>query len=298
MSEFHDRAVEAARTVALRADDSPRTIARALQAPLLPALGTAPADRLDRIDRAFAARVAPWEARDAAPVNKQRLVTPWPDILAFFAVTSAMASATGAGRLTGGTSLNSLPVVAPTVIISLAIALVLFAIGAFFAQRERAILLAQYEDSRAVERSGVLWASVALGAIGLIAMVIRLATDDVIPTAIAATALSALSLVASVVLALGARRTAKASASGGKFIHRPRGTARGRQRNEAISASEDARDEVAAALESVSADTRAVVADAYAAAVAEVAARRVLPAAALKRLTPADWIAARYDVEI
>lgn len=299
MSDPRSRAVSAAQALPLTADDSPRGVARSLQAPLLAGLDPAIEERLAAVDRRFAARVAVWESGAEQPARRPRLVTPWPDVFGSLAVAGAMASAAGMGRLTGGTALNSLPVVAPTVLVSYALAFVLFVVGVVFVRRERTTLLAEYEDSRAVTRDTVLWTSVIFAAICTIAMIIRLATDDdVFPAAIAAAAVSVVGVIVTVVLAIGARRLAKASASGGKLIHRPRGTARGRQRNEAISASEDARDEAAAALEAVAPATRDEIADAYAAAVAEVAARRVLAAPTLKRLTPADWIAARYDVEV
>ena len=296
MSDLQAQAVRAAQSAALTADDAPRTVARALQEPLVAALGHTAAERLAQVDRRFASRVARWESGADKPARGPRLVTPWPDLPALLAVASAMGAAAGAGRLTGGTALNSLPVVAPTVIISLGIAFVLLAVGAIFARRERETLLAQYEDSAAVVRSGYLWATTALAVVTLIAMIVRLATDDVIPSAIIATALSGVAVAVTLLLAVSAQRLANASAAGGKLIHVARGSAHGRQRNEAISASEDARDEAAEVLESSS--VRDQLSDAYAAAVAEVTARRVLPPQTVKRLAPTDWIAARYDVEV
>ena len=296
MSELRAQAVRAAQSLALTADDAPRTVARALQEPLVAALGPTGAERLAQVDRRFASRVARWESGADQPERGPRLVTPWPDLPALLAVAWAMGAAAGAGRLTGGTALNSLPVVAPTVIISLGIGFVLLAVGAVFARREREALLAQYEDSAAVVRSGYLWATTALALVTLVAMIVRLATDDVIPTAVVATVLSGVAVVVAVLLALSAQRLANASAAAGKLIHVPRGSAHGKQRNEAISASEDARDEAAEVLESSS--VREQVSDAYAAAVAEVTARRILPPKAVKRLSPTDWIAARYDVEV
>lgn len=297
MTDLRSRAVAAAQGLGLTSDDSPRSVARGLQDPLLTSLEPGTRDRLAAVDRRFAARVAVWEAGVETPPRAPRLVTPWPDFLGSLAVAGAMASALGMGRLTGGTEMNSLPVVAPTVIWGSVIAFALFGVGLVFVRRERQALLAEYENSRAVTRETVLATSALFAAICLIAMVVRLLTDEVFPAAIAAAVVAALSAVLTLLLAIGARRLAKASAAGGKWIQRPRGTARGRQRNEALSASEDARDEAAAALEPVSPEMREDLADAYAAAVAEVIERRVLPAKTVKRLTPGDWIAARYDVE-
>lgn len=298
MSDIRTRALSVAQSVPLAEDSTPREVARALQEPLLETLGQAQAEGIAHADRRFASRVGAWESGGATPDRGPRLVTPWPDIFGSLAVASAMASAAGAGRLTGGTALNSLPVVAPTVVVSFAIAFVLLAVGVVFARRERAALLAEYEDSRAVTREALLWAAVAFAVVATIAMIVRLATDEVFPLAIIATVVSGIGLVVTVILAIGARRIARRSASGGKLIHRARGTTRGSQRNEAISASEDARDEAAAALESVSPAAREDISGAYADAVAEVASRKVLPARTLKRLAPQDWIAARYDVEV
>lgn len=283
--------------MSLTSSDAPRSVARALQAPVVSSLDPAVAEQLERIDRRFAARVAAWESGPVEAENAHRFVTPWPDLLAMLAVASAMGAAAGAGRLTGGTEFNTLPVVAPTVIVSLAIAFVCFLIGAAFARRERGALLAQYENSRAVERAGVLWASVLLGSIAVIAMVVRLVTDTVIVSAVVALGVSVVTLAVSVGLAVSAQRTAYASAAKGRLIRRPRATTTSGRRYEAISASEDARDEAATVFETVPPAERERVEEAYAAAVAEVAARRILPAKTLKRLRPGDWIAARYDVE-
>ncbi|MHC2999885.1 hypothetical protein [Microbacterium sp. HJ5] len=290
--------VEVARSVPLSGDERPRDIARTLQQPLVEGLDQATAERLARADRTFAARVAEWEARAGEkPARQRRLVTPWPDLVAIFAVASAMGAAAGAGRLTGGTPMNSLPVVAPTVVISLSIALLLLAAGALFARRERSTLLAQYEDSAAVSRSGFLGASAALSVVALIAMIVRLLTDDVFPLAVVATVMAGVTTVVTVALAISAYRLARASASGGKLIHRSRRTAQGSLRNEALSASEDARDQAADALEATTPSVRDELAAAYQEAVSQLAARKILPSATLKRLTPSDWIAARYDVE-
>lgn len=298
MSELPGRAVDAARTLPLAGDETPRDIARAVQAPLIAALDATTAERLARVDRTFAARVAGWETHDdERPVTRQRLVTPWPDFAAIFAVASAMGAAAGAGRLTGGTPANSLPVVAPTVVISLSIALLLLVAGAIFARRERAALLAQYEDSAAVSRSGFLGASAALAVVALIAMVVRLLTDDVFPLAVVATVMSGITAAIAIVLAVSGHRLARQSASGGKLIHRSRRTVHGSLRNEALSASDDARDQAAEALESATPAAREELAAAYEAAVAEIAGRKILAPRVLKRLSPADWIAARYDVQ-
>lgn len=298
MSDLRSVATTAAQSLPLSAEETPRSIARTLQAPLLEAAGGDLGQLLAPVDRRFAARVSPWESRATETPRRPRLVTPWPDILGALAVGWAMASAAGMGRLTGGTDLNSLPVVAPTVIVSYAIAFVLFAVGAGFVRRERPTLLAEYEDSRAVTRDTALWTSVIFAAVCLIAMVIRLLTDEGFPLAFAAAAVSAIGLLLTVLLAIAGRRLAKATAAGGKFIHRPRATTDARRRYEAISASEDARDEAAAALDTLSQADRGDFAEAYAAAVAEVAARRILPAKTITRLQPGDWIAARYDVEV
>ncbi|MCW3493212.1 hypothetical protein [Microbacterium sp. SSM24] len=298
MTELRDCAVATAQTLPLTPDAAPRAVARGLQESLLTSLELGIRDRLATVDRRFAARVAVWESgADKAP-RAPRMVTPWPDFLGSLAVAGAMASAAGMGRLTGGTEMNSLPVVAPTVIVSYAVAFVLFAVGVVFVRRERDALLAEYEDSRAVTRETVLGTSALFAVICLIAMIVRLFTDDVFPAAIAATAVAVLGAIVTLLLAVGAWRLAKASAAGGKWIQRPKGTVRGRQRNEALSASEDARDEAAAVLEDVSPETRDELAEAYAAAAAEIASRRVLPAKTVKRLVPGDWIAARYDVEV
>ncbi len=274
MSELPGRAVDAARTLPLAGDETPRDIARAVQAPLIAALDATTAERLARVDRTFAARVAGWETHgDERPATRQRLVTPWPDFVAIFAVASAMGAAAGAGRLTGGTPANSLPVVAPTVVISLSIALLLLAAGAIFARRERAALLAQYEDSAAVSRSGFLGASAALAVVALIAMVVRLLTDDVFPLAVVATVMSGITAAIAIVLAVSGYRLARQSASGGKLIHRSRRTVHGSLRNEALSASDDARDQAAEALESATPAAREELAASYEAAVAEIAGR-------------------------
>ena len=299
MSELPGRAVDAARTLPLAGDETPRDIARAVQAPLIAALDATTAERLARVDRTFAARVAGWETHgDERPATRQRLVTPWPDFAAIFAVASAMGAAAGAGRLTGGTPANSLPVVAPTVVISLSIALLLLVAGAIFARRERAALLAQYEDSAAVSRSGFLGASAALAVVALIAMIVRLLTDDdVFPLAVVATVMSGITAAIAIVLAVSGYRLARQSASGGKLIHRSRRTVHGSLRNEALSASDDARDQAAEALESATPAAREELAAAYEAAVAEIAGRKILAPRVLKRLSPSDWIAARYDVQ-
>lgn len=298
MRDLRTLAVTTAQSLPLTPGESPRTIARALQAALLADLDSRTRERLDAVDRRFAARVARWESGADEPRRGPRLVTPWPDILGSLAVAWAMGSALGMGRLTGGTDLNSLPVVAPTVIVSYAIAFVLFAVGAVFVRRERQTLLAEYEDSRAVTRDTALGTSAIFAAVCLIGMIVRLVTDDVFPAAIAALAVSVLGVIVTVLLAIGARRLARATAAGGKFIHRPRGSDRGRQRNEALSASDDARDEAADAFDSVPVPAVEEIGDAYAAAVAEIASRRVLPAKTIKRLQASDWIAARYDVEV
>lgn len=299
MSTLRADAVEVARTLPLTPGDSVRSIARALQEPLLRGVGRTATERLERVDREFTARVSGWEMRsEERPARAPRLVTPWPDFVGLLAVGWAMGSAAGAGRLTGGTPMNSLPVVAPTVIISLAIALLVFLAGAIFARRERDALLAQYVEAAAVSRSGFILASAIFALVALIAMIVRLLTDDVFPAAVLATVMTAVTTVATIVLGVAAQRLAKAGASGGKLIPRIRGSAQGRARNEAISASEDARDQTADALASAAPSTRDEIADAYAAAVAEVAARRVLPPSTVKRLSPADWIAARYAVEV
>jgi type IV secretory pathway TrbL component len=129
-------------------------------------------------------------------------------------------------------------------------------------------------------------------------MIIRLIVEAVSAMAVAATVVSGLTLVITLVVAVAARRLAKAGAAGGRLIHRPRRSTAGSQRNEAISASEDARDEAAAVIQDVDPETREAVAHAYRAAVAEVAARRVLPARTLKQLSPDDWLAARYAVDV
>lgn len=299
MSTLRTDAIDVARTLPLATDDSARSVARALQEPLLRGVGRPVAERLDRVDREFAARVSAWETRsDGSPPRAPRLVTPWPDFIGLLAVGWAMGSAAGAGRLTGGTEMNSLPVVAPTVIISLAVGLLFFAIGAIFARRERAALLAQYDDSAAVSRAGFILAGAVFAVIALIAMIVRLLTDDVFPAAVVATMMAAITTVISIVLGVAAQRLANAGASGGKLIHRARGTVQGKSRNEAISASEDARDQAADALSSAAPAASDEIADAYAAAVAEVTARRVLPQETVKRLSPSDWIAARYSVEV
>lgn len=148
-----------------------------------------------------------------------------------------------------------------------------------------------------MQREAVLWTASVFAAVATVAMIIRLATDEVSPAAIAATVVSALGLGVTVVVAMGARRVARAGAAAGKLIHKPRRSTRGSQRNEALSASDDAQDEAAALLDSVDPDTRELVSQAYRAAVAEVAARRVLPPRTLKRLSADDWVAARYDVD-
>lgn len=297
MTDLRCRAVTAARSLALTADATARAVARDLQEPLVSALDRATREELASVDRRFAVRVQGWESGSEETPRRTRLVTPWPDVLGSLAVAWAMGSALGIGRLTGGTEMNSLPVVAPTVLVSYVVAFVLFAVGLVFVRRERPALLAEYEDSRAVTRETAVVTSAIFAALCLIAMIVRLVTDDVFPAAIAAAAVSALGVLVTVALAIGAHRLSRASAAGGKFIRRPRATDRGRQRNEAISASEDARDETAAALQTAPEAAREEIAEAYAAAVAEVAARRILPAKTLKRLSPDDWIAARYDVE-
>ncbi|MGN8553047.1 UNVERIFIED_CONTAM: hypothetical protein OHV15_10710 [Microbacterium sp. SLM126] len=298
MTDLRSRAVTAAQALGVTSDDAPRAVARGLQAPLIAHLDSGVRDRLGAVDRRFSARVAAWESGTEEPRRRPRLVTPWPDAAGFLAVAWAMGSALGMGRLTGGTELNSLPVVAPTVIVSYAVAFVLFAVGAVFVRRERDALLAEYEDSRAVTRETAVGTSAIFAALCLIGMIVRLFTDDLFPAAIIAAGVSALGVIVTLLLAISARRLAKASAAGGRWIHRPKGTTRGRQRNEAMSASDDARDEAAEVMDSAAPETREAIADAYSAAVAEVAARRVLPAQTVKRLTPADWIAARYVVEV
>lgn len=298
MTDLRARTVTAAQALGLTSDDTARSVARGLQEPLLTSLDPGTRDRLATVDRRFAARVSVWESGVDEPPRAPRMVTPWPDALGFLAVGWAMASALGMGRLTGGTEMNSLPVVAPTVILGYVIAFALFGVGLVFARRERQALLAEYENSRAVTRETVLGTSALFAAICLIAMIVRLLTDDVFPAAIVAAAVSAAGAVVTLLLAIGARRLAKASAAGGKWIQRPKGNARARQRNEALSASDDARDEATSVLEGLAPAARDDLAEAYAAAVAEVGARRVLPAKTVKRLTPGDWVAARYDVEV
>jgi hypothetical protein len=296
MSDLTDRARSIARSAPLTAGDGVRAVARALQDPLVATLGPTVEGRLTAVDRRFAARTA--ESGIQAPGTVTRFVTPWPDVIGSLAAAWAMGFAAGIGRLTGGTDLNSLPVVAPTVIVSFAVALVLFATGTLFARRERAALLAQYEDSRAVQREAVLWTASGFAAVATGAMIIRLIVEAVSAMAVAATVVSGLTLVITLVVAVAARRLAKAGAAGGRLIHRPRRSTAGSQRNEAISASEDARDEAAAVIQDVDPETREAVAHAYRAAVAEVAARRVLPARTLKQLSPDDWLAARYAVDV
>ncbi|MBD3942066.1 hypothetical protein IF188_10195 [Microbacterium sp. NEAU-LLC] len=291
-------AADAARTASIEPTTPVREVARAVQAPLVAALDSGAADAIARVDREFAARVEPWERRGEPEAPRVRTLTPWPDVAAWLVLAWSMGSAAGAGRLTGGTAINSLEVVAPTVLICSVIAAVLLIVGAVAAQREREVLLAQRVNASAVTRSGSLWISVILSVVATVGMIVRLVTDEATGIAIAATVAAAAVLVLSTVLAIAGSKLANAGVSGGKLIPRTPGTTSGAQRNEAISASEDARDQAAAALEAVPAALQDEIASAYASGVREVTGRRILPRAAEKRLKPADWIAARYDVEL
>ncbi|MFF2388680.1 hypothetical protein [Agromyces sp. NPDC058104] len=277
---------------------SARSVARALQEPLLAAIGAADAsvrERLELVDRSFAVWVDGWETGSRTAPWRPRLVTPWPDLVGMFAVGGAMGMAAAAGARSTP-ALDSLEVTAPTMVGFLTVAFAAIAIGAVVARREREVLLMQRDDSAAVTRSAFLWVGAVFSAMAVIAMAVRYASDEFFPIAVLASAMSVAGLIACTVLALDANRVARASAAGGKLRHRARGGGPAALRDEAIDASGDAREWAESVLSVLSPELRAELAEAYAAAVREAIARHVLPRDTEKRLQPRDWVAARYDV--
>lgn len=292
-----ETAVAHARSAELR-PGSARSVARELQRPLVEAIdGADPSvrERLELVDRSFAAWVEGWETGSRTTPWKPRLVTAWPDLVGMFAVGGAMGMAAAAGARRTPV-LDSLEVTAPTMVAFLGVAFVAMTLGAVFAARERAVLLMQRDDSAAATRSALLWTGVLFAAVSVVAMGVRFANDEFFAVAYLAWAMSAGALVVGVVLALGANRVARAGAAGGKLRHRVRGRGTGALRDEAIDAASDARKWAGSVLTTLPLEFRAELAEAYAAAVREAIARHVLPRDTEKRLQPGDWIAARYDI--
>lgn len=253
------------------------------------------AEALRAVDAEFDARVAPFERPAGEPAPRRvRTVTPWPDIVALFAAASVLGSALGAGRITGGSWLESDPVVAWTVIVSAALAIVLVVAGVVFAHRERSVLRAQRTQSSSVFRAGLSWATLGIATIGAVGMVVRVVQDP-LPLSIVALVCAVLLVALTVPVALGAQREAQAGAARGKLI--PRGGDSSQQsRNELLSASEDAQDRAAEAVAAVDLGIRDDVDEAYAAGVAALVAGGGLPKTTVDRLRKADPFAARYDV--
>ncbi|MFF2495687.1 hypothetical protein [Agromyces sp. NPDC058064] len=292
-----ETAIAHARSVEL-GPASARSVARALQCPLLEAIEAADPsvrERLELVDRSFEVWVAGWETGSRTAPWRPRSVTPWPDLVGMFAVGGAMGMAAAAGARSTPV-LDSLEVTAPMMVAFLAVAFAAIAIGAVYARREREVLLMQRDDSAATTRSALLWVGAVFAAIAVIAMAVRFAIDEFFPVASLAWAMSVAALIACTVLALGAHRVARASAAGGKLRHRARGGGTAALRDEAIDASGDAREWAESVLSTLSPELRAELAEAYAAAVREAIARHVLPRDTEKRLHPRGWLAARYDV--
>jgi len=296
MNDLLEAATTLARTMPLDSGDSPRQVARRVQEAVLDSADPAVVDSVRGVDRAFDARVAPLErALLGGSTKPARTVTPGPDLIAVFAAAWAMGAAAGAGRLTGGTELDQIHVVAPTVVFSVGVALVLLGVGVAFARRERGELRAQRANSAAVMRAGFVWTAAVMGVAAVIGMTFRVLGEAEAAGMVALVAAVVLCAVA-VPLAIAAQKEASRGVSGGR-LHPPSGARAGAgERMELLSASEDAQDRVNEQLSRLTSASFDGLDAAFAAAVAEIARRGILPASSVKRLRATGWVAARYLV--
>lgn len=280
-----DKAVQTAETMALDTGRSVRSIARDLQDVALRALDERTAQRLALVDREFD-RAASGLERDlsaaAASGPRKRRLTPLPDTFGMLAAGFGAASAMGAGRVAPSTPVSELPIVGPTVLVCASIAAVAILTGAVVARRE---------SSTSSPRAVMLWLTLIWSAIAAVAMFVRFATEGVTAVAIAGSVAMVAVAILSLLLALGAQRRAGTHSEPDEPT--PAGA---RLRNELISAGENAQDSAHAALAELDENQRETFAEAYAAGIAAVIARRALPAPTVKRLRTLDWAAARYDV--
>jgi hypothetical protein len=279
--------------MALDASTPAQRVAREVHDAAVGAIDRQALARVRAVDAAFDARIAEIGAEGARSPRKQRFVTPVADTVAAIASGILLASAWGAGRLTGPDSwVEQPPVVGATVTIMAVVAVGALLVGAVFAGRERQALAADPTKSALVTRTGALWATVVVSAIGIPGMFVRIGEAD-LPILYVALALSFVVPLVAAPLAVLSRRDSRGAPSG-PGTRRPTGDpeqARRFAREDAAAKAEDDANDVLASLDD---GARADIAAAYAEAVQEVLRRGVLPAATRKVLTRTDPVAARY----